>query len=429
MNDDRKDENRMKKIMFSLIAVFLGILIIEMFSFAALSLAKGKWFSRSYTLTDLRLVIESSGQIEPGFATKPTFMRRDILHPYIGYVLDDPPDEDQYGFSNNVSSIQKKGSGKIIIAITGGSFAYQTYDAAIDVLIEELKTNDIFKNKEFVAIRLAAGGYKQPQQLMILNYLLSLGGEFDILINIDGFNEAALPLTENVPYNVFAFFPRKWLLRVDLMSDEKVFQYVFEGMKIRRQRLTAAKIFETIVLRNSYTLNFVWESIDHLLQAKINEINGKAQGLLTSAQSYVASGPSQIYESDEELFKEIADVWKRSSLQMANLSIANKIKYFHFLQPNQYFAGSKPLTDFEKEEAFDSSHIYRKPVEDVYPYLITAGREIEQENVYYKDLSMIFAANSETLYADTCCHLNEKGYEIIAKEVARYILAEQKKVN
>ncbi|MDG2122283.1 MAG: hypothetical protein P8J87_01205 [Verrucomicrobiales bacterium] len=213
------------------------------------------------------------------------------------------------------------------------------------------------------------------------------------------------------------------------MSDEKVFQYVYEGMKIRRRRLAVAKTFDTIVLRNSYTFNFFWESIDHLLQAKIAKINGKAEGLLSSAQSYVASGPSRIYESDEELFQEIADVWKRSSIQMSNLSIANGIDYFHFLQPNQYFAGSKPLTDFEKEEAFDSSNKYRKPVEDVYPYFITAGHELEHKNVYHKDLSMVFEANSETLYADTCCHLNEKGYEIIAKEIARYILGQQKEAN
>ncbi|MDG2124392.1 MAG: hypothetical protein P8J87_11870, partial [Verrucomicrobiales bacterium] len=164
----------MTKKVFSLVAAFLVVLIIEMFSFAALSLAKGKWFSRSDTLSDQRLVIGSYGQAMQRFTTMPDFMRRDILHPYIGYVLDDPTDEDQYGFSNNVSSIQKKGSDKVIIAITGGSFAYQTYNAAIDVVIEELKTHDKFKNKEFVAIRLAAGGYKQPQQLMILNYLLSL---------------------------------------------------------------------------------------------------------------------------------------------------------------------------------------------------------------------------------------------------------------
>ena len=31
-------------------------------------------------------------------------------------------------------------------------------------------------------------GYKQPQQLMAYNYLLSLGAEFDAVINIDGYN-------------------------------------------------------------------------------------------------------------------------------------------------------------------------------------------------------------------------------------------------
>jgi len=51
--------------------------------------------------------------------------------------------------------------------------------------------------------------------------------------------------------------------------------------------------------------------------------------------SYVATGPSYHYESESDMFKDLASVWKMSSIQMHRLCAANGIRYFHFLQPNQ----------------------------------------------------------------------------------------------
>ncbi len=38
----------------------------------------------------------------------------------------------------------------------------------------------------------ANGAHKQPQQLLILNYFLSIGQPLDMVINVDGFNEMAV---------------------------------------------------------------------------------------------------------------------------------------------------------------------------------------------------------------------------------------------
>ena len=44
------------------------------------------------------------------------------------------------------------------------------------------------------------------------------------------------------------------------------------------------------------------------------------------------------------------------------------------------------------------------------------GESLHQEGdgFHYFDLTGIFAANAETLYADACCHLNERGNELLA---------------
>ena len=71
---------------------------------------------------------------------------------------------------------------------------------ATGVLEQELSQLPRFSGKSFRFVRLAIDGNKQPQQLMTLNYLLTLGAEFDIVINLDGVNEASLPGMDNVPY-------------------------------------------------------------------------------------------------------------------------------------------------------------------------------------------------------------------------------------
>src|SRR5262249_24504500 len=38
-------------------------------------------------------------------------------------------------------------------------------------------------------LNFASGGYKQPQQILVLAYYLSIGQPFDAIVNIDGYNE------------------------------------------------------------------------------------------------------------------------------------------------------------------------------------------------------------------------------------------------
>ena len=51
---------------------------------------------------------------------------------------------------------------------------------------------------------------KQPQQLFKLYYLDLIGLKFDIIINLDGFNELALTLSENFAINDHLIYPRNY---------------------------------------------------------------------------------------------------------------------------------------------------------------------------------------------------------------------------
>ena len=75
---------------------------------------------------------------------------------------------------------------------------------------------------------------------------------------------------------------------------------------------------------------------------------------------------------------------------MQALCDLNGIRYAHYLQPNQYLPGSKGLNSEELQNAYDAESPYRAVVEEGYPLLRQAGRELEAAGVDFHDLSLIF---------------------------------------
>jgi hypothetical protein len=122
------------------------------------------------------------------------------------------------------------------------------------------------------------------------------------------------------------------------------------------------------------------------------------------------------------LYEDLVQIWEASSTQMQALCTANGIQYFHFLQPNQYDRGSKPLNDTERKTAFLEDYPYRRGVDQGYPLLKAAGKRLIASGEHFVDLTDIFKTTHETIYADTCCHFNERGNEIIAIRIAESIL-------
>ena len=57
---------------------------------------------------------------------------------------------------------------------------------------------------------LALGGFKQPQMLAALAYLMALGQRFDVVVELDGFNDVALSFSENKYKGTFPAYPRDW---------------------------------------------------------------------------------------------------------------------------------------------------------------------------------------------------------------------------
>ena len=136
---------------------------------------------------------------------------------------------------------------------------------------------------------------------------------------------------------------------------------------------------------------------------------------------YVSHGPRFEYSSAEALYGHLARVWSRSSLQMAAVCRGLGIEYLHFLQPNQYVKGSKPVGAEELEAAIHEEHPYREGVEKGYSFLVKEGNWLREHGVNFHDLTMMFADNNEVLYQDTCCHVNTRGYDLVIQRIVREI--------
>jgi len=352
-----------------------------------------------------------------------------VIHPYLGYVFKPESNKSDYGFRNVTKPIQTKSNNKVILGIFGGSVAFDFSYHGIDSLINELKKSPKFFNKEIVVVRVAVIGYKQPQQLMALNYLLALGAYFDIIINVDGFNEITIPPAENIPKDVFPFFPIDWLRRVQDLPDPNIQSLVGEITYLRLKRSRWAVVFSKVPFRYSITMNFIWKYYDRNLAMAISRNELTLQNYKPEVRStYASTGPNYRYESESYLFRDLASVWKMSSIQMHKLCSANGIRYFHFLQPNQYVPGSKKMGEKELRQALLENHPYKNWVERGYPYLIKAGKDLVNQGVNFHDLTMIFADKIEPIYSDNIGHYNKTGNDIlgivIGKAIIQYINTE-----
>lgn len=357
------------------------------------------------------------------------FKTKEVIHPYLGYIVrHGDPDCPSYGFcdrrmkKNKNAPITQKTDNNFIIGISGGSFAYQTSLISTEgLLIKELKRIPQLREKEIIIHTMALGGYKQPQQLIALNYFLTLGAHFDMIINIDGFNEVALAGPENLTKEVHYSFPRQWANRVRKASNAEMRAMLGKIALYKQQQSELAERMNSFTLRYSIIANLIWQLRNESYKNKISDIEIAFNAYKTEGRRitpFEATGPPYQFIDNETYAQDMARFWRKSSLLMHQICQANKIKYFHFLQPNQYVKGSKRMGEKEKEIAILDTHPYSIGAKSGYPYLIEEGKWLKENGVPFNDLTMLFADTDEAVYSDGCCHLNQHGYDIVIKEIA-----------
>jgi len=412
------ERSRLKTIVFSVIMVLMVVLSIELLS----QLTFYYIFKKRYCVSNLIKSVTQEYQVTRRHAT---FLQNEAIHPYLGYVVDFGDEKKNFntkGFHTRNQPMVKKEEGKLNIVILGGSVAY-----GLAPLIESAWKNTF--NVTPCVVNLALPGYKEPQQLMVLSYFLSLGAAYDIVINIDGFNEIFLSSVENYAAGINFSFPRSWKLRVTANPTHNELALIGKIKYLREMKERRLKEFSDSL----FNLSAVYGLIKIFKLKDLNVmIYNNAMALLSLQRNltkrFDASGPVEKYDDIKEVYQASTDLWCRCSLMMNTLAKDNGFEYYHFLQPNQYLHGSKKLTEEEKRIAYAEDSLYVEAVATGYPMLIEKGNILQKKNVKFFNATQLFSNVAETIYSDNCCHYNKKGNMMLAEYIIQQI-AKTTKIN
>ncbi|MDZ7742326.1 MAG: hypothetical protein U5Q03_11385 [Bacteroidota bacterium] len=412
-----------KKLSGLIILLIIAGLTLELSPFILAPAVLGHSFSRKEYRKDLKdnwIAIHA----EKGPGSKADNYKQGIhsIHPYLGFVHNPGGAYNDLGFLGP-DPLDSAKDNTLNICLCGGSVAKLLFQLKGDYFAEKLRESDVFSGQEIRLFSVALGGFKQPQQMLSVNYLLSLGAHFDLIVNLDGFNEVVLPYTDNMSFDINPSYPRNWdvLSRKSLDTEEQIL--LGEQAMARHEKDQLTVLFVESPLKYSNLAMLFWKVLDN---NKINKINSTERELdkLISEQSldYQSTGPACAFADTNDYFRHEVKLWAEASALLYELSRSGKFNYFHFLQPNQYVPASKRLTKKELEIAYiEGASDYKTAVKIGYPMLQKKGMELIREGIAFKDLSMMFREVSETVYNDKCCHFNEHGYEMIADEMVSFI--------
>ena len=376
----------------------------------------------SFFYSDKVAALSSASQSETkAIAPGRLWKERQVIHPYSGFVDDltylkstgDDKLRTKLGFlraTHQSEDFPFFDPTRLNVGVFGGSVATSVcyHFPIIAESLQELATVD---DKLITPFCYALGGKKQPDQLQTLSYLYALGAHFDIVINLDGFNEVAIPIVENHLKGVNPFFPRSWHLQAAPSEVGRTLSQLTHVKEVAQTIADSPLNWSALVTSMA---NVARQLADKISSNVITDYY-RSEGDYPFAQS----GPTVVFDSEESQWVELARMWARSSMLMGKLVHSMAGHYFHCLQPNQYY-GFKTFTPEEQASAFSEVHPYREGAVKGYPHLVKLGRYLEN-TINFRDLTQLFAGFNETLYIDSCCHTNDKGNKIITAAIADFI--------
>jgi hypothetical protein len=428
---------------------FLGLAVVNLIVFGVLAEAAALFLYYVDTGAFFYLDDRQYPRIAEGSAERLT---GDALHPYFGpthtqgHPLQIPPEllaaapaagtpvsapalqANNFGFFAPFDfPFVRTGPRQFVVGLLGGSVGAWFCQVGAPRLAERLRAHPLFKDREIVPVCLSHEGYKQPQQLLVLAYFLSIGQQFDAVINIDGFNEVALaPL--NAQRGIDISMPSPLHLeglvnlidRSTLTPDRLRALAAIDASRTALNRL-ADRLDRTRVAVVHVALNWVYERRESQYSAELGRfanLPGSVQGA-----SLIRVTPAVRARDAGQLFSDIAAEWAQSSAAMNALLAARGVPYIHVLQPNQYFT-TRRFSEVERGVAFNEGSPFKTGAERGYPALVEASRT-RLPGVRFVNAVGVFDDETQPVYIDDCCHYTLVGYHRLADLVASAMLEDQ----
>jgi len=348
----------------------------------------------------------------------------DVLHPYFGPIHRPGvrPETNNIGFgSKQAFPFTRTSDRQFLVGIFGGSVARAFCDRGTPRLIAALQRDQALAGREIVPLCFSHEGYKQPQQLIVLAYFLSLGQQFDLVINIDGFNEVALgsrnqergrDISMPSPIHVdplLNLIDQATLTpaRVRTLARVSVYKERLNRLTDRMRRNRIAAVHVALDRYYVFTMN--------RYQAETAAFDALPLNPPVSSM-LLLTPPVRKRDNPGIVFEDIASGWTSASLLMHDLLASRGVPYLHVLQPNQYFT-RRSFSAEEARVALNSSTPFKRAIEGGYPVLERAAAALSGKEQFL-DGTSAFDREPAAVYEDDCCHYTDRGYEILAGLIA-----------
>ncbi|MCC6138070.1 MAG: hypothetical protein IT287_05520 [Bdellovibrionaceae bacterium] len=315
-------------------------------------------------------------------------------HPYFAY---------SDAQKNQNLPLEKKAD-EFTIAILGGSLA----QSIGDFLLQSEKSTDnnylqkiaefIPKNKKLKILNLGLGAYQQPlQSLQFFLYAQSI----DAVISIEGFNELFV--------NRKACAPIGW--PTQFVKNSKDWENNFYVIALKHTRSLFNKVYQLpqqsiFTDRIHKTLFYILGKPLSILMTHIEEKTDKE----ISAESCKKYGDAN---GEHHRFF----VWDKYIQKMHVLSATYKIPMLLIFQPNLHMQKSKPLSE---QELLWTKNVPSTAIKSR-EYYYAKSELLLKKNLYknFYDYTFIFKDHPETIYSDSCCHINDLGKTIFIEQLIK----------
>ncbi len=329
-------------------------------------------------------------------------------HPYFGFISG----------ADNVFS-----PNDVLIGIFGGSVAkgFAYHEMIHHDLARRLQESAQFRGRNIVILDYAHQTYKQPQQLNVLAYYMARGQAFDIVLNLDGFNEVAF-LRNHLDRGVAGPMPAEFIMTPLAQLTSK--SPSLEGMRDIAEIIECKQEYRLHNARaqgRSTAAGYVW---DHLQTRRFLSRKNELESRLGQRETtpLIQLDRTETNATLQSEVRELVGVWRECSRFMDALARANGARYFEFIQPNQYWDTGRPMSEGESRVALNPDSSFIPGVELGYPLLLEEAASLRRQGVASFSAAEVFDNATEAMYIDNCCHFNALGNKLLADFMADAIV-------
>lgn len=310
---------------------------------------------------------------------------------------------------------------EVVVGILGGSVGagFGIMAGYLASFEEAVRAQPAFAGKRVRVVNMAMSGYRQPQQAIVLAYYLTLGQRFDLIVNIDGFNELVIP-DYNVRNEAEPFFPavQVWgAMGQDLESQRlSVAEPAVLLAAWHRQSIRAA---EAALASCDWASCWLWwrvVTLIHRWRAAATAVRNTTVDRDTTMFPMLMPQSKNATPTKAWTASDSADGWARAARLTAAVAMSGGARYLHVLQPNQWYSAEPAFVPRDPNHPFEQ---IVPLVRDGYPALRARVSTLIEAGVPVYDATSVYTgADPRAVFIDDCCHYTPEGYDVLFRALA-----------